>query len=179
MVESVGVDVGVSDGVGARVVACTVEEELIEAGTVASSYNNASTFSSFNTKFEGTVYITPVGWELFCRVGRSVSVGGGRRHRRRADQDIPDVNVVNGSGRYTGTQFVRGESRTRQYVTKDDIHRTTQSRPPQTLHLAKFILRPFEKAHTFHDTNSPCPWLWTKPFSLVADGQTIAHRPSP
>ena len=109
MVESVGVDVGVSDGVGARVVACKVEEELIEAGTVASSYNNASTFSSFNTKFEGTVYITPVGWELFCRVGRSVRMGrcaaaggrGGKRHRRKDGWTCLHVNgrewIVNGS----------------------------------------------------------------------------------
>ena len=79
MVELVGVDVGVSDGVGARGVACKGEEELIEAGTVASSYNNSSTFSSFNTKFEGTVYITPVGWvwvsalsQMRCERGREV-----------------------------------------------------------------------------------------------------------
>ena len=58
MVELVGVDVGVSDGVGAGLVAFfKVEEELIETGTVASSYNNSSTCSSFNTKFEGTVYL--------------------------------------------------------------------------------------------------------------------------
>ena len=81
MVELFGVDVGVSDGVGARVVACKVEEELIEAGTVASSYNNASTFSSFNTKFEGTVYITPVGSVCRCRLSISAKCvvrGGGR-----------------------------------------------------------------------------------------------------
>ena len=86
MVESVGVDVGVSDGVGARVVACTVEEELIEAGTVASSYNNFSTCSSFNTKFEGTVYITPVGGSFsvvsaaLSEWGRGAVVWGGERN---------------------------------------------------------------------------------------------------